>query len=125
MKQWVVDLERDLEGAFAPYLQTTRPQLFLNRLTAMNIREKGAHLIQPKVERMLGAHGLIPLAPLFDERLIRFSFRMPPRMKLHRGVEKVILKRAYQDELPQEVIDRPKSGMRVPVHYWFQSEIRR
>jgi asparagine synthase (glutamine-hydrolysing) len=120
-----IDVERDLEGLFAPYLRAERPRLFLNRLTAINIREKGAHLIQPKVERMLGAHGLTPLAPLFDERLIRLSFRMPPRMKLNRGVEKVVLKQAYKNELPAEVIDRPKSGMRVPVHYWFRSEMRR
>lgn len=120
-----IDIERDLDGVFAPYLRDDCPRLFLNRLAAINIREKGAHLIQPKVERMLAAHGLTPLAPLFDERIIRFSFRMPARWKLHRGVEKVILKRAYEDELPTEVIHRPKSGMRVPVHYWFRSELRR
>lgn len=120
-----ISIERDLDGVFAPYLRAQRPRLFLNRLTAVNIREKGAHLIQPKVERMLGAHGLTPLAPLFDERLIRFSFQMPPRLKLHRGIEKIILKRAYENDLPAEVIRRPKSGMRVPVHYWFRSELRR
>jgi asparagine synthase (glutamine-hydrolysing) len=120
-----LDVERDLDGVFRPYFDTDRPRLFLNRLTAINIREKGAHLIQPKVERMLGAHGLNPLAPLFDEKMIRFSFRMPARLKMHRGVEKVILKRAYENDLPAEVINRPKSGMRVPVHYWFQSEMRR
>jgi asparagine synthase (glutamine-hydrolysing) len=118
-------LERDLDGVFAPYLSGDRPRLFLNRLTAVNIREKGAHLIQPKVERMLGAFGVTPLAPLFDERVIKFSFEMPPRFKLSRGVEKVILKRAYENVLPKEVVDRPKSGMRVPVHYWFRSEMRR
>jgi asparagine synthase (glutamine-hydrolysing) len=120
-----IDVERDLDGVFAPYLRTDRPRLFLNRLTAINIREKGAHLIQPKVERMLGAHGLTPLAPLFDERIVRLSFQIPAQMKLHGGVEKVILKRAYENDLPPEVINRPKSGMRVPVHYWFQSEMRR
>ncbi len=120
-----LDVERDLEGYFTPYLKTDRPRLFLNRLASVNIREKGAHLILPKVERMLGAHGLTPLAPLFDERLIRFSFRMPARLKLHQGIEKVVLKRAYENYLPREVIERPKSGMRVPVHYWFKSEMRR
>lgn len=120
-----IDIERDLEGEFTPYFRTDRPRLFLNRLTAINIREKGAHLIQPKVERMLSAHGLTPLAPLFDENIIRLSFQIPARMKLHGGIEKVILKRAYENDLPSEIINRPKSGMRVPVHYWFQSEMRR
>ncbi|MEO2034162.1 MAG: asparagine synthase-related protein [Planctomycetaceae bacterium] len=120
-----LNVERDLEGVFTPYLEADSPRLFLNRLTSVNIREKGAHLILPKVERMLGAHDITPLAPLFDERLVRFSFRMPARCKLDRGIEKVVLKRAYENDLPKEVIDRPKSGMRVPVHYWFKSEMRR
>ena len=120
-----IDVEQDLDAVFTPYLRTDQPRLFLNRLTSINIREKGAHLIQPKVERMLGAHRLTPLAPLFDERIVRLSFQMPASMKLHRGIEKIILKRAYADALPKEVIDRPKSGMRVPVHYWFRSELRR
>ena len=65
------------------------------------------------------------MAPLFDERIVRLSFAMPGTMKLFRGVEKIVLKRAFAGRLPQSVIDRPKSGMRVPVHYWFQSELRR
>ena len=67
----------------------------------------------------------IPHSPLFDERLIRLSFQMPGMMKLDRGVEKIVLKRAYENDLPPEVIERPKSGMRVPVHFWFQGEMKR
>ena len=94
-----IDDDRDLDGVFAPYLRSPTPRAFLNRLTAINLREKGAHLIQPKVERMLAAHGLTPLAPLFDERLIKLSFQMPTHLKLHRGIEKVILKLAYEKEV--------------------------
>jgi asparagine synthase (glutamine-hydrolysing) len=79
----------------------------------------------PKVERMAGAFRLVTASPLFDERLVRLSFEMPPRLKLDRGIEKIVLKRAYQDRLPREVIERPKSGMRVPVHFWFQGEMKR
>ena len=119
------DVHGDLEGILEPFFAGDRPTHFLNKLMAINIRLKGAHLILPKVERMLGASGLVPLSPLFDEQLIRLSFAMPPRMKLADGVEKVVLKRAYGDCLPAEVIDRPKSGMRVPVHFWFQGEMKR
>ena len=97
----------------------------LNKLMSINVRLKGAHLILPKVERMLAASGLTPLSPLFDEDLLRLSFQMPTKMKLRHGVEKWALKRAYENDLPREVIDRPKSGMRVPVHYWFRGELKR
>lgn len=68
---------------------------------------------------------MIPLSPLFDEQLIRLSFEMPSRLRLNHGVEKVVMKRAYKNDLPAPIIHRPKSGMRVPVHYWFQNELRR
>jgi asparagine synthase (glutamine-hydrolysing) len=89
-----------------------------------NMRLKGAHLILPKVDRMLGAFGVRQLSPLFDLDVIRLSLAMPPTMKLHNGIEKWVLKEAYRDVLPPEVIDRPKSGMRVPVQWWFQRELK-
>ena len=119
------DEEEALVGVLRPYFEADRPRLLLDKLMAINIRLKGAHLILPKVERMLAAHGLVPLSPLFDERLVRLSFRMPATCKLKGGVEKLVMKRAYEAELPAEVVWRPKSGMRVPVHSWFRGELRR
>ena len=34
--------------------------------------------------------------------------------------EKYVLKRAFRDLLPREIIERPKSGMRVPVEAWLE-----
>jgi asparagine synthase (glutamine-hydrolysing) len=123
--QRLIDPKTDLEAILTPFFRPNHPMPFLNKLMAMNIRLKGAHLILPKVERMTSAWGLTALAPLFDERLICLSFAMPPRLKVAGGVEKRILKLAYADALPTSVLTRPKSGMRVPVHYWLQGEMRR
>ena len=119
-----IKLPDALESLLTPYFAAPHPSGFLDKLSVINIRMKGAHLILPKVERMYGAAGLTALCPLYDERLIRFSFEMPSYFKLHQGSEKVILKRAFAELLPPEVITRPKSGMRVPVHFWFQGEMR-
>jgi asparagine synthase (glutamine-hydrolysing) len=119
-----IDPRRDLEGVFTPFFEAEQPASFLNKLAAINIRLKGAHLILPKVDRMAGASRLTMLSPLFDEELVRLSFRMPPREKLDGGVEKLVMKRAYRELLPPEVVLRPKSGMRVPVHHWFQGELK-
>jgi asparagine synthase (glutamine-hydrolysing) len=35
------------------------------------------------------------------------------------------MKRAFAQRLPRSVIERPKSGMRVPVHFWFRGELKR
>jgi asparagine synthase (glutamine-hydrolysing) len=118
-----VDLERDLDGVIRPFLHADRPEHFLNKLMIANMRLKGANLILPKVDRMLGAHGVVPSSPLFTPEVVRLSLQMPPTMKLRSGVDKWVLKQAYADVLPPEVIQRPKSGMRVPVRWWFQGEL--
>jgi asparagine synthase (glutamine-hydrolysing) len=41
------------------------------------------------------------------------------------NLERPVGRRAYGDLVPTAVIDRPKSGMRVPVHSWFQADLRR
>ena len=120
-----IDAQRDLESVLTPYFVARSPRLLINKLSLINMRLKGAHLILPKVERTLGAHGITPLSPLFDEDLIDLSFRIPPRLKLDRGIEKVIMKRAFAGRVPQSVIDRPKAGMRVPVYHWMQKELKR
>ncbi len=120
-----IDFRTDLEAVLSPFFKGPGPPLLLHRMLAANIRLKGAHLILPKVERMLAAHGVTPLSPLFDEDLIRLGFSLPPRLILSRGIEKVILKAAYRELLPEPILQRPKSGMRVPVHFWFQGELKR
>lgn len=120
-----IDFTDHLESVLRPFFDESPLTYFLNKLMAINIRLKGAHLILPKVERMLAASKLTPLSPLFDEEVTRLSFQMPPKLKLRHGEEKWVLKEAYRDELPAEVISRPKSGMRVPVHHWFRGEMKR
>lgn len=119
-------IDRDsLPSVLTPFFETNTPRSFLNKLLAINIRLKGAHLILPKVERMLAASKLSPLSPLFSQEMIQLSFQIPTRLKLAGGIEKVILKKAFAGRIPDEVITRPKSGMRVPVHFWFQSELKK
>lgn len=119
-----INQEESLEGVLTPFFNTSSPKYFLNKLLAINVRLKGAHLILPKVDRMAGAWGLIPLSPFFDEELIELCFSLPPKLKVSGGLEKIILKEVYKNRLPKEVIFRPKSGMRVPVHFWLQKEMK-
>lgn len=119
-----LDEEEQLESILTPFFQEDRLNS-IDQLMAINIRLKGAHLILPKVERMLGASKLTPIAPLFSKQIVERSLQMPSSLKLHGGIEKYILKKAFANDIPQPIIDRPKSGMRVPVRYWFQGEMKR
>ncbi|KRV46469.1 asparagine synthase [Wenjunlia vitaminophila] len=108
----------------APYLRPGRMNGLLNQLLHANLRTKGAHHILSKVERITAATGLEGRAPLFDREVIDQAFRVPSRFKLSGTVEKWILKEAVRDLLPATVVDRPKSGMRVPVQRWLHGPLR-
>lgn len=119
------EYEEALLGVVTPFLRAQRPQSFLNKLMVMNMRLKGANLILPKVDKMTSANGLLAFPPLFSKRIMEASMACPPEMKLNGYTEKWILKQAVSDLVPPPIITRPKSGMMVPVRFWFQGEMRR
>ncbi|RBM16092.1 asparagine synthetase B [Streptomyces sp. PT12] len=108
----------------APYLRPGRMNALLNQLLHCNLRTKGAHHILTKVERLTASRQLQGRAPLFDHRVIDHAFATPPRLKLSGTIEKWVLKEAVRDLLPGTVVDRPKSGMRVPVQRWLEGPLR-
>ncbi|WP_310417040.1 asparagine synthetase B family protein [Chamaesiphon sp. OTE_8_metabat_110] len=93
---------------------------FLNRLMALNIKYKGADQILTKVNNLTHAAGLQGRSPLFDRRIVDLSMTIPPEYKLSGVKEKAVLKQAVADLLPAAIIDRPKSGMMVPVQLGFR-----
>ena len=92
---------------------------YLNRLMMLNIKFKGADHILTKVNNLTSAAGLQGRSPLFDERIVELSLQIPPAYKLSGANEKAVLKAAVADLLPDSIINRPKSGMMVPVQVWF------
>ncbi|MFF2066285.1 asparagine synthetase B family protein [Streptomyces sp. NPDC058200] len=111
-----------------PYLRPGardgRMDHLLNQLLHCNLRTKGAHHILTKVERLTASRSIQGRSPLFDRRVVDHAFATPPRWKLNGAVEKWVLKEAVRDLLPGTVVDRPKSGMRVPVQQWLGGPLR-
>ena len=116
--------EGAIEGLVTPWLQDDRWPSFLDRLMALNVAWKGGGHILPKVEHLSAAHGVSARSPLFDWDLVRRAFEIPPDMKRCGSIEKYLLKESVRDLLPDAVVDRPKSGMMVPVEAWFDGPLR-
>ncbi|MEV7087370.1 asparagine synthase C-terminal domain-containing protein [Streptomyces sp. NPDC093085] len=116
------------ERFVTPYLRPRprpgRMDHLLNQLLHCNLRTKGAHHILTKVERLTASQAIQGRSPLFDRRVVEQAFATPPRWKLNGTEEKWVLKEAVRDLLPATVVDRPKSGMRVPVQQWLGGPLR-
>ncbi len=112
--------ENILESEITGWLADSRYPSFINRLMAVNVVFKGAHHILPKVDALSAPHAVLARSPLFDRSVVAYAFSIPANLKLRGSVEKYLLKEAVRDLLPASVIERPKSGMLVPVEQWFQ-----
>ena len=63
--------------------------------------------------------------PFLDHRLVEFLFSIPSDLKIRAGVNKYILRRALQSELPEAVSSRiSKLGFTTSAQVWFQEELR-
>jgi len=114
-----------IESVVAPYLESDRFRYYLNRLMFTNLRLKGPGYMLAKVEFLTAAAGVQGRYPLFDRDVVAYSYRIPPAFKLAGTAEKWILKLAIQDLLPRSILDRPKSGMRMPLRHWLDGPISR
>jgi asparagine synthase (glutamine-hydrolysing) len=77
-----------------------------------------------KVDRASMAHGLEVRPPLLDHELLELAARIPSRYKVHRGQTKWVLKEAYRDRLPDDILRRPKQGFEIPTDAWLRGPLR-
>ncbi|MGH1359597.1 MAG: asparagine synthase (glutamine-hydrolyzing) [Burkholderiaceae bacterium] len=77
-----------------------------------------------KVDRATMANSLEARAPLLDQKLIKFSARLPFDTKLRGNTGKYLFKQIARTLLPAEVMDKPKQGFAIPLDDWFRGELK-
>lgn len=77
-----------------------------------------------KADRMSMAHGLEVRSPLLDHHLMEFASTVPGEYSISGRSGKQILKRAYADLIPGEILNRKKAGFTVPVGEWINGPLR-
>lgn len=63
-------------------------------------------------------------APFLDHRLIEFSLKIPPQLKVKNDQLKYLLKLALKDCLPHSILNRPKHGFGAPVISWMKNQLK-
>ena len=74
-----------------------------------------------KADRLSMAHSLELRVPFLDHKLVEFAARLPVSLKIHRAVNKYILKRLMKPFLPLKIVHRPKRGFPIPTKHWFRN----
>lgn len=76
-----------------------------------------------KVTQMVEAAGLQVRYPLLDRDLVDFSCTIPPQLKVKPGKNRYVFKEAMRGFLPDEVIDKTKHGMGLPIAKWLKEDL--
>ena len=77
-----------------------------------------------KVDRMSMANSLEVRAPILDHNVIEFAATIPSSLKYLNGEKKYILKKAFANILPNEIMYRKKMGFSVPLADWLRGELK-
>jgi asparagine synthase (glutamine-hydrolysing) len=72
------------------------------------------YLLSSQGDRMTLSHGIEGRFPFLDHRVVEYAFGMPDEYKLKGFDQKFILKEAFKEEIPAEIIDRPKRPYMAP-----------
>lgn len=77
-----------------------------------------------KEDRASMAVSLEVRVPFLDHTLVEFAATIPVQLKIKRFHKKHILKKAFSDVLPKEILYRRKRGFSVPLVHYFRNELR-
>lgn len=141
-RRWALHFEDGLRGSFlhpdvlrhisinhsAEYRKTfydEMPQLDeLSRMLWVDLRHGLPADMLTKVDRMSMLHSLEVRVPFLDHKLVEWAFSLPGNLKLNGTTTKWILKEAFKDMLPDDILHKRKHGFDVPVGEWFKHELR-
>ncbi len=96
----------------------------MSRILYTDIKTYLPGSILVKADRMSMANSLEVRAPILDYKLMEFAATLPSSLKYNKGEKKYILKEAFKDFLPDDILYRKKMGFEVPLADWLRGEIK-
>jgi asparagine synthase (glutamine-hydrolysing) len=76
-----------------------------------------------KVDIASMANSLEVRCPFLDHSVVELAVRIPQGLKMRGWQAKYILKKAFADLLPPQILRRGKMGFGVPIAEWFRGEL--
>lgn len=110
-------LAHEWRRAFGHDLQGRSP---LHQFLSLEAQTRMVDFINFEVDRMSMAASVEARPPFLDHRLWEFCAQLPPRLKLDRAGNKLLLRQAMASYLPGEIRRRPKRGLATPHAAWWR-----
>jgi asparagine synthase (glutamine-hydrolysing) len=108
---------------YADLLQRQPGADLLQQMSVVELSNRLTELLLMRVDKLSMAHSIEARAPFLDHSLVSYGLSLPAALKIDGPRTKVVLKRALRGLLPDEVLDRPKQGFRVPLPAWLRGPL--
>lgn len=114
----------EIQRSFDDSWNRTEECALLHRVLHVNFTTYLPEDLLVKMDRMSMAHALETRSPFLDTALIEYVASLPANLKVRGRKLKYILKKAFEDLLPKEILTRGKQGFGVPLGAWFRGELK-
>jgi asparagine synthase (glutamine-hydrolysing) len=95
----------------------------LQQMSVVELANRLPELLLMRVDKLSMAHSIEARAPFLDAALVAYGLSLPHGLKIQGARGKHVLKEALRGTLPDEVLDRPKQGFRVPLPAWLRGPL--
>ena len=95
----------------------------LQQMSVLELSNRLCELLLMRVDKLSMAHSIEARAPFLDAALVSYGLSLPSKLKISGKSTKRVLKQALRGILPDEVLDRPKQGFRVPLPAWLRGPL--
>jgi asparagine synthase (glutamine-hydrolysing) len=112
-----------LEVVWGPWRESTATDI-VDRMLDVDTLTYLTDDLLTKMDIATMAHSLEGRSPLLDHEFMEFAASLPRTDKLSGRSYKVGLKAAARGWVPDEILDAPKRGFRLPIHDWLRGELR-
>ncbi len=96
----------------------------LDRMTLADALSYLTDDILQKVDRAAMAVALETRVPFLDKDVVEFAARIPPGMKVRDGRGKWLVRQVLYQHVPQNLVDRPKTGFGIPIDDWLRGPLK-
>ncbi len=112
---------RDVYAGYFRHFQNSSGSSLLSRILYADIKTYLLELLM-KQDQMSMAASIESRVPFLDHHLVEFAFSLPDHLKIKGFNTKRILRLTFGDQIPREILHRPKAGFPVPIRRWFANE---
>ncbi|MGE5605675.1 MAG: asparagine synthase (glutamine-hydrolyzing) [Bacteroidota bacterium] len=121
INQEIYDPKRKVFAEFLEIFESSNTASYFNKMTHFDIKTFLPSILHVE-DRTSMAHSLESRLPMLDYRIVELVAGIPPTMKFKAGEPKYIFKRAVQNILPKEILERKdKKGFPVPLNLWYEN----